>query len=193
VIEFLLPLGLGQKTIEIEGEKVRLRTPRIDDFEEWRTLREQSREFLIPWEPSWHTEELARYSYRLRLRYQQKLMAEDAAFAFFIFSAAPEILLGGITLSNIRRGVAQCATLGYWIGAPHARKGYMTDAVKALRAHAFSELSLHRLEAACLPSNMASIGLLERTGFDREGFAKSYLKINGRWEDHILWSCRRDG
>jgi [ribosomal protein S5]-alanine N-acetyltransferase len=92
----------------------------------------------------------------------------------------------------VRRGVAQCATLGYWIGAPHARKGYMTGAVKALRAHAFYELSLHRLEAACLPSNMASIRLLERTGFDREGFARSYLKINGRWEDYILWSCHRD-
>jgi ribosomal-protein-alanine N-acetyltransferase len=191
-MDFLLPLGLRQKTIEIEGGKVRLRTPQVDDFEEWRALREQSRAFLVPWEPSWHPEELARYSYRLRLRHQQKLMAEDAAYAFFIFSMAQEALLGGITLSNVRRGVAQCATLGYWIGEPHARKGYMSDAVTALRSHAFSELSLRRLEAACLPSNTASIRLLERTGFEREGFAKSYLKINGRWEDHILWSCRRD-
>lgn len=190
-MDFLLPLALRQKTIEFEGSKVRLRTPRVDDFEEWRALRQQSRDFLVPWEPSWHPDELARYSYRLRLRHQQKLMAEDAAYAFFIFTTTPETLLGGVTLSNVRRGVAQCATLGYWIGAPHARKGYMTDAVNALRAHAFSELSLRRLEAACLPSNEASIRLLERTGFEREGFAKSYLKINGRWEDHILWSCRR--
>jgi ribosomal-protein-alanine N-acetyltransferase len=192
-MDFLLPLALRQRTIEIEGGKVRLRTPRLEDFDEWRALREQSRDFLVPWEPAWHPDELTRLSYRLRLRHQQKLMADDAGYAFFIFATSPEILLGGITLSNIRRGVAQTGTLGYWIGETFARHGHMTCAVNALRAHAFSELSLRRLEAACLPSNEASIRLLERTGFEREGFAKSYLKINGRWEDHILWGCRRDG
>jgi ribosomal-protein-alanine N-acetyltransferase len=192
-MDFLLPLALRQRTIEIEGGKVRLRTPRLEDFDEWRSLREQSRDFLVPWEPAWHPDELTRLSYRLRLRHQQKLMADDAGYAFLIFATSPEILLGGITLSNVRRGVAQTGTLGYWIGETFARHGHMTCAVKALRDYAFSELSLRRLEAACLPSNEASIRLLERTGFEREGFAKSYLKINGRWEDHILWSCRREG
>jgi ribosomal-protein-alanine N-acetyltransferase len=115
---------------------------------------------------------------------------EDTGYPFFIFSDDGSILLGGITLSNLRRGVAQCATLGYWMGAPHARRGHMTCAVQAMQQHAFASLGLHRIEAACLPRNEASIRLLQRTGFVREGFAQSYLKINGTWEDHILWACR---
>lgn len=191
-MNFLLPLGLKRRAIEIEGDKVALRPPCPEDYERWRRLREQSRDFLVPWEPAWHVDELSRFAYRLRLRHQQSLAAEGAGYAFFVFARGTETLVGGITLSNVRRGVAECAALGYWIGWPFARQGYMTSAVTALKSYAFAELALHRVEAACLPSNAASIRLLQRTGFEREGFAKSYLKINGRWEDHILWGCRRE-
>lgn len=187
-MNFLLPIGLKQRTIEIRGDGVLLRTPRLEDFEEWRDLRSQSRDFLVPWEPSWHEDELSRLAYRYRLRHQQNAMADEQAYAFFIFAQEPRALVGGVTLSNVRRGVAQTGTLGYWVGAPFARQGYMTRAVMALCTYVFSDLALHRIEAACLPTNTASIRLLERTGFMKEGFAKSYLKINGRWEDHILWA-----
>ncbi len=190
-MSFLLPLALKQKIIEIRGSGVCLRTPRPEDYWQWRDLRERSREFLVPWEPAWNDSDLTRLGYRLRLRRHQKSLADDTAYAFFIFAGGADVILGGITLSSVRRGVAQCGTLGYWIGEPFAQQGHMTHAVSVLRGYAFSTLGLHRLEAACLPANTASIRLLQRCGFEREGFAKSYLKINGRWEDHILWSCHQ--
>ena len=96
--------------------------------------------------------------------------------------------MGALTLSNVRRGVAQTATLGYWMGKPFARQGYMTGAVKLMLDVAFRHLWLHRIEAACLPSNQASIGLLGKCGFAPEGLARGYLKIAGEWRDHLLFA-----
>ena len=98
------------------------------------------------------------------------------------------LAVGGLTLANIRRGVAQAGAIGYWVGAPFARQGYMTAAMRALIPFCFGTLRLHRLEAACIPSNAASIALLEKTGFRREGYARSYLCINGIWQDHLLYA-----
>ena len=97
-------------------------------------------------------------------------------------------LVGGLALANIRRGVAQAGSLGYWVGAPYVRRGYMTAAVRALIPVAFDVLRLHRLEAACIPTNLASVRLLEKTGFRREGYARAYLCINGIWQDHLLYA-----
>jgi len=97
-----------------------------------------------------------------------------------------------LTLANIRRGVAQAGSLGYWMGAPFVRRGYMAAAVLALVPFAFSTLRLHRLEAACIPTNTASIRLLEKTGFSREGYAREYLCINGIWQDHVLYARLQD-
>lgn len=96
------------------------------------------------------------------------------------------VLAGGITLSHVRRGVTQAATLGYWIGAPHLRRGLMSDAIAALLPFAFETLRLHRIEAAVMPANTPSRRVLERAGFTAEGVARRYLRINGRWEDHII-------
>lgn len=172
------------------GKITFLRAPRMDDFEQWRDLRHVSRHFLQPWEPTWSDDELLASSFRRRIAQYARLVAEDSAYPFFIFSKNEDLLLGAITLSNIRRGVAQMATLGYWTGVSHTQSGVMTDALQAVVGFARDELSIHRLEASCLPANMPSIRLLQRTGFDREGFAKSYLKINGQWEDHILWGLQ---
>src|SRR3972149_2462202 len=87
-----------------------------------------------------------------------------------------------------RRGVTQSCTLGYWIGAKYAQQGYMTAAIRAVTPFVFDSLELHRLDAACLPSNAASIKLLEKTGFKREGLARRYLRINGVWQDHLLYA-----
>jgi ribosomal-protein-alanine N-acetyltransferase len=93
-----------------------------------------------------------------------------------------------LTLANIRRGCAQTGNLGYWTGAAHARQGYMTAAVGGFLPFAFQTLRLHRIEAACIPANIASIRLLEKTGFRREGFAREYLCIDGVWQDHLLYA-----
>jgi [ribosomal protein S5]-alanine N-acetyltransferase len=168
------------------GSKVSLRAPMPDNFEQWSQLRLGSRNFLEPWEPSWDHQELSKEAFRSRVKRYQQLRKDDVAYAYFIFRG--EQLTGAITLSNVRRGISQMGTLGYWIGAEFARQGLMSDALGVLCTHAFSELHLHRLEAACLPRNTASIRLLEKTNFEREGYAKSYLKIAGRWEDHLLFA-----
>jgi ribosomal-protein-alanine N-acetyltransferase len=171
----------------IEGERVFLRAPQMSDFTEWSALRAESRAFLVPWEPTWPADDLTRASFRRRLKRYSDDMRSDQAYAFFIFSRDNR-LVGGLTLANVRRGVAQAASVGYWMGEPYARQGFMTAAVGALIPFAFEALRLHRLEAACIPSNKASVRLLEKTGSKREGYAREYLCINGMWQDHYLYA-----
>ncbi len=170
----------------VRGDGLYLRPAIAADYPTWARLREQSRAFLTPWEPTWLSDDLTRAAFRRRLRRQAEDMAGDESFAFLIFDSTSDELLGGLTLGGIRRGVAQAATLGYWMGAPHAGKGRMTRAVAAVVRFGFDSLRLHRIEAACIPDNAPSIALLERNGFQREGFARAYLKINDAWRDHIL-------
>lgn len=176
----------------VHGDEVYLRMPQMNDYPAWAELRAQSREFLTPWEPVWTSSELTRTSFRRRLKYYTRDMKEDLGYAFFLFETDGDTLLGGLTLSNVRRGVTQACTLGYWIGTPHAAQGYMTAGVSAVIPFVFDSLSLHRLEAACLPHNKASMKLLERTGFTREGMARRYLKINGVWQDHMTFALLED-
>ena len=170
----------------VRGDGLYLRPAIAADYSAWARLREQSRAFLTPWEPTWLSDDLTRAAFRRRLRRQAEEIAGDESFAFLIFDSTSDELLGGLTLGGIRRGVAQAATLGYWMGAPHAGKGRMTRAVAAVVRFGFDSLRLHRIEAACIPDNAPSIALLERNGFEREGFARAYLKINDAWRDHIL-------
>lgn len=170
----------------VRGDGLYLRPAIAADYAAWAQLRELSRAFLTPWEPTWPADDLTRAAFRRRLRRQAEDIARDESFAFLIFDSTSDELLGGLTLGGVRRGVAQAATLGYWMGAPHAGKGRMTRAVAAIVGFAFETLRLHRIEAACIPGNASSIALLERNGFKREGFARAYLKINDAWRDHIL-------
>ncbi len=174
------------------GERIFLRAPRVADHENWARLRRESEDFLRPWEPLWLEDELSMAAYRRRLRGYWREMRAGAALPLFIFARDSHELLGGLNLSNIRRGIAQAASLGYWIGKRHARQGYMTEAVRLVTRHAFSELKLHRVEAACIPDNEPSRRLLERCGFIREGLAREYLRINGRWRDHLLYALVRE-
>jgi len=175
----------------LRGSRVSLRTPEMSDHQDWAELRMKSREFLMPWEPLWPSNDMTRTAFRHRIRQYHRDIADDLSYPFFIFAGGQRTLVGALTLSNVRRGVAQMATLGYWIGAPHARQGYMTDAVRTVLPFAFDHLSLHRVEAACLPHNQASIALLQKTGFELEGRARNYLKINGQWRDHLLFGRLR--
>ncbi len=175
----------------IFGQDLTLRFPAMEDFEAWTRLRSESRAFLEPWEPTWPADDLTLPAFRHRVRRYRELAGEDTCYPYFIFAVGRtggRTLVGAVTLSNVRRGVAQSATLGYWIGVPHARKGIMGRAIAMLLPHAFNDLSLHRVEAACLLRNTASVRLLEAAGFEREGFARAYLRIAGRWEDHVLFA-----
>jgi [ribosomal protein S5]-alanine N-acetyltransferase len=173
--------------ILLRGEGVFLRPPEMRDYEAWSELRAASRAFLVPWEPTWPGDDLTRAGFRRRLRRSHQEIANDEAYPFLIFRD-DGILVGGLTLGQIRRSVVQSGTLGYWIGAPHARQGLMTAAVRAIIGYGFTTLRLHRIEASCLPNNRESIRLLERTGFAKEGYARAYLRINGAWQDHLLFA-----
>lgn len=169
-----------------------LRPPRPEDFDQWVALRQQSRAFLSPWEPEWNEADLSRTSFRQRTKQALREITNDEAYPLYIFGHDGQVLLGGITLGLVRRGVAQAATLGYWLGAPHAGQGHMSQAVQAVLDHAFGELALHRVEAACLPANLRSARLLQRAGFREEGLARRYLKIAGQWSDHQLFAILPD-
>ncbi len=177
----------GQQPV-IKGEGIYLRYPRMADYLQWSKLRHDSRAFLSPWEPSWATDELTRGAFRRRLKRYAKETRHDTAYAFFVFRSEDNALLGGCTLSNVRRGVTQCCALGYWVGERFSRQGYMTKAVRALVPFIFRTLGLHRIEAACLPENQPSQNVLDKAGFRKEGLAKRYLQINGDWQDHVLFA-----
>ena len=176
----------------ITGRRVFLRAPIMDDWAEWAELRARSRTFLTPWEPTWPDDSLGRDHFRRRLRQQAREWRSGEAYGLFVFTNEGRRLAGGINLSNVRRGVAQAASVGYWIGARHVGNGYMTDALRAALPFAFGTLGLHRLEAACLPHNGPSARVLEKSGFRREGTARRYLKINGVWQDHLLFALLQD-
>jgi [ribosomal protein S5]-alanine N-acetyltransferase len=185
---FFRTINFSEPIASIAGEGVTLRTPQMTDYAEWAAVREKSREFLVPWEPTWPGDDLTRGAFRRRIRRYAEDLRTDQGYAFVILRNADGALVGGLTLANIRRGVAQAASLGYWMGLPFTRHGYMTAAVAAIIPFGFTTLRLHRLEAACIPTNTASIRLLEKTGFVREGYARDYLCINGIWQDHLLFA-----
>lgn len=201
----LLRTTIGQDSGPIvRGEGVVLRGAQMGDYAAWAELRAMSREHLAPWEPQWSRDELTRSAFRRRVRHYQREARDDLGYAFLVFAETPKapqhaaelswgqpahehMLVGGVTLSNVRRGVTQAATLGYWLGAPFIGRGLMRHAIAAIIPFAFDVLRLHRIEAAIMPANAPSVRLIERAGFAREGLARRYLKIAGRWEDHIIY------
>lgn len=191
---------------QLAGRRLYLRPPIIDDWREWSDLRRESRTFLAPWEPTWPADALTVPSFRRRIRQYAREREARTGFAFLIFrTPSPQLadqgarrrigaggLVGGASLTNLRRGVSQSASLGYWIGRRYARQGYMCEALGVLLDWSFGPLGLHRVEAACLPENQPSRGLLEKLGFREEGVARGYLMIDGRWQDHVLYGLLAD-
>lgn len=183
-----LRAGNSSEWAVIQGRGVWLRPPQISDYGPWAELRTQSRVHLVPWEPAWPRDDLTKAAYRRRIKHYQREARDDLGYAFLVFEGESDQLVGGLTLSNVRRGVTQSAMLGYWLGAPHVGKGLMSAAVRAMLPHAFEPLRLHRVEAAVQPANSRSIAVLKRAGFVEEGLARRYLKINGVWQDHLLFA-----
>jgi ribosomal-protein-alanine N-acetyltransferase len=174
----------------LTGQRVFLRPAERGDYEAWASLRAGSRQFLAPWEPTWPPDALSRASFRARVARYAEDWRTDQAYNFLIF-AQDETLIGGVGLSNLRRGVSETASLGYWVGEAFARQRYMTAALPLVLDFAFDRLGLHRVEAACLPTNIPSRALLARAGFHQEGYARGYLCIEGKWQDHLLFAILR--
>ncbi len=181
-----------EETPVLIGQRVLLRAPRLSDYPAWRDLRRLSRDFLRPFEPRWTEADLAQRVYATRLRRAREEAREGTDYTFLIFTRDDERLVGGVTLSNIRRRAAQYVNLGYWMGQPFAGQGLMTEAVGLVVPFCFDTLGLHRIHAAFLPHNLASRRVLEKNGFREEGFAENYLQIDGRWADHVLFGLTRE-
>lgn len=179
----------------LKGQRVRLRAPRLADHAEWRALRSQSRDFLRPFEPRWTEADLAQRVFAARLRRARDEARAGTDYGFFIFiedGRGGETLVGGLTLSNIRRRAAQFVNLGYWMGEPFAGKGLMSEAVATVLPFVFGSLDLHRIHAAFMPHNAPSRRVLEKNGFREEGYAENFLQIDGRWADHVLFGLTRE-
>ena len=172
---------------KLTGERVFLRPPKRRDALKWQKLRMSSKSFLVPWEPSWDASSCTRRAYLRYFKNSNYLANMDRAYSFLIFNINDKALLGGINIGNVRRGVSQSASLGYWLGEKHSRNGYMKEALKLLIPSLFIDLRLNRIEAATLEENIASKNLLKKIGFKKEGVLRKYLKINGNWRDHILY------
>ena len=181
----------ARRKLRIDTERMILRPPVHGDYRNWSWQRESSAEFLTPWEPAWAADHLTRKSFTNRVYWAQRSITNGSAVPLFLIDRQSEGLVGAITLDNIRRGPAQSATLGYWVGQSHARQGFMREAIEAVVHYAFAQMDLSRIEAACLPENTPSRGILEKSGFKYEGVAQSYLQINGRWRAHVLYACLR--
>ncbi|OYW49300.1 MAG: GNAT family N-acetyltransferase [Rhodobacterales bacterium 12-65-15] len=180
-----------KRRVRVETERMTLRLPEHTDWRQWSELRAASIAFLAKWEPVWATDHLSRRAFTNRVYWASRAEAQGSALPMLLFRRDDNQLLGALTLDNIRRGPAQSGTFGYWIGEPYTRQGYMREALLALTHHAFTRMDLSRMEAACLPENAASRGVLEKCGFKYEGVAQSYLQINGRWRTHVLYANLR--
>lgn len=181
-------LSTNASSVRLEGERTILRAPVERDWRDYAELRAASRNFLEPWEPTWPTDALSRDAFYRRLNRYTSDWRDDAGYSMFLFDRENAALVGGISLSNVRRGVAQCGTLGYWMGEAYAGQGYMREGLNLLLEFSFGDLGLHRVEAACLPHNEPSRKLLLGCGFSEDGYARKYLKIRGNWQDHLLFS-----
>jgi ribosomal-protein-alanine N-acetyltransferase len=181
-------LSNNASSVRLEGEKTILRPPVERDWRNYAEIRAASRSFLEPWEPFWPSDALSRDAFFRRLNRYSSDWRDDTGYSMFVFDRSSTALVGGISLSNVRRGVAQCGTLGYWMGETYAGQGYMREGLSLLLDFCFDELGLHRVEAACLPHNEPSKRLLLGRGFSEDGYARKYLKIRGTWQDHLLFS-----
>ena len=181
----------SKRQLLIQTDRLDLRLPQLSDHKIWSQLRFESKEFLTPWEPTWSHDHLLRRPFINRVNWAKRSIQNGTAIPLFIINRNEGALIGAITLDNIRRGPNQTATMGYWIGLPYVRKGFMSEAISALVHYAFGTLDISRIESACLPENTPSRKVLEKCGFKYEGVAQAYIQIDGRWRTHVLYSSLR--
>jgi len=187
------PWSTPEQLIHLRGRSVSLRLPQMRDYGAWYQLRRASHDFLKPFEPRWTEADLSRRVFAMRVKRARQEAEQGTDYTFFVFlNDGTETLVGGITLSNVRRRAAQFVSLGYWMGQTYAGRGLMSEAVGVVLGFVFETLDLHRVHAAFLPHNVPSRRVLEKNGFTEEGFAERYLQIDGRWEDHVLMGLTRE-
>ncbi|MFZ6843840.1 ribosomal protein S5-alanine N-acetyltransferase [Undibacterium sp. RuTC16W] len=146
----------------------------------------KNRAHLAPWEPVREESFFSLEQCQQRLTSNWLSMESGQAVFLAIFKKNDSAMIGACNFNNIVRGIFQACHLGYAMAAQYEGQGYMTEALQAAIQHMFTQQGLHRIMANHMPENKRSAAVLQRLGFEREGLAKSYLKINGAWRDHVL-------
>lgn len=173
-----------------QGKNVFLRYPVREDRDEFQKLRVASRGFHRHWEPI-PPRGVDQFGSAAYTRYYMSAKSERA-HRLLVCRREDGAIVGSVVLSEIVRGCFQSAYMGYWVGEPFARRGYLSGGVSLALRLAFTALRLHRVEANIQPENAASIGLAKKCGFRKEGLSPRYLKIAGRWRDHERWAIVKE-
>lgn len=199
ILQYLMTMASAERQrdsmadmgVRLEGPRIILRVPDVEDWQVWTKLRAISADFLKPYEPLWPQDATSRDFYMRQWRRYARRWAQDREYSFLLFRrevhGGEGGLLGGITITDIRRGIYQSGTLGYWMGAPFAGQGYMREAVRLVLPFAFQKLGLQRLEATTLAQNDRSIRLLLGAGFREVGLSRNYMQIEGVWRDQLIF------
>ena len=178
----------GVRRVTATEEATAIRPLEHGDAAELLEVRVASRGHLAAWEPAREESYFTQAAQRDLLEEATRAWDEDRGFAFAVLDAASGRIAGGVALSNVVRGAWQNATLGYWIDDTAGGRGHATRAVGLALRFAFEQANLHRVQPAVIPRNTASLRVVERNGFRREGRAARYLRINGVWEDHDIFA-----
>ena len=169
-----------------------LRLLEMKDAGDLHALKLRNREFYQPFEPIRDESHFTLEGQEQEIANGLQGVLNDQSYIFGIFLKESDEIIGRIALTGIARGPFQNAYMGYYIDQQHNGKGYATAAVSLCVSKAFDEIGLHRVEAGVMPRNIRSIRVLEKAGFRQEGLATTYLKINGVWEDHIIFAITAD-
>lgn len=173
--------------VKLEAVRVIVRPPHLSDSAQWIKVRRRNESFLKPYEPTWMENCLTEDFFKRRLMQQVRDWQRGRSHSFLIFKKEDNVLIGGVNINNVSRGASQYATLGYWIDEQEQGVGYMAEALRLVIDFGFKSLKLHRFNAGCLKDNERSAKLLLKLGFEEEGFAKKYVQIDGKWQDHRLF------
>ena len=172
----------------LKTERTVVRTLGVEDASALRSYLLNNVEHHRPWEPTRDADFYKLNSIKHRIEEQMRHQNAGKALMLAAFSQDETDLIAVCSFTNIVRGVFLACNLGYSISKPHEGKGLMYEILSSSIDHVFCELKLHRIMANYMPKNVRSAGLLSRLGFEKEGVAKSYLKIAGTWQDHVLTS-----
>ncbi len=173
-----------RRKIIARDDLVYLFAPGKDSLEDFLTLTTTSKSFHHPWVyPATDA--------RGFRAYQERLERGNAA-GFLVARCEDDTVVGVININDIILGGFRSGHLGYYASAPYSRRGYMSAGLALVLDQAFTTLGLHRIEANIQPGNDASLALVRRLGFRKEGFSLGYLKIGGEWRDHERWAILAD-
>ncbi len=182
----------SSEEVALYSPRLCLRPARFSDYDQWVEVRARNRDYLKPFEPAWPKASLEPDFFRRRIERLMHDWNADRTYAFVILDRSTNALIGGLNVNNVTRGAAQYATLGYWLDEARQGNGYMTEAGHVVLGFAFKALELARLNAATLPHNLKSQAMLKRLGFSEEGFARTYIQIEGRRQDHVLFGLNAE-